>query len=436
MFPWMKEHITEAWNSRKSSRGAKKHSNGSSDRSRGMQATSESFIVRVISLEATVLCVPVTLEFTIDKVKSIATEHFYGHDKNKKSRQFRLIHSEQLKKLDDEKNLQDEEISESDELLLVQVRPLVEKENLSEEALKGPLDDEIIKATKDLFVRNPPKPAINSDCPADNEIRKILVTLVQTSAKILMHSPDAVKFYEIIKEKLQAQLQPPNDPKAVKYLVDMGFSERRALKALRLRKMNASEALEWLLEHQDDPDDEEDLQLSSLNSFLGDQVGPSSSGNEPKVQKERNLMYVVNLLLDTYKQHQKLDFKADPKLIESLEEMGFERPKIIETLKITGNNHANACAWLLGERRRSLKNSYKGMDPDGPIYSAIMNNPQIQLSLANPKMLLAYLSMLETPLSTSVWMKDPQVSPVLSQIFKTYHGEKHAIHVNRYNDDS
>lgn len=37
-------------------------------------------------------------------------------------------------------------------------------------------------------------------------------------------------------------------------------------------------------------------------------------------------------------------------------------------------------------------------------------------------------------MSTSVWMKDPQVSPVLNQIFKTYHAEKHAIQVNRYND--
>lgn len=64
-----------------------------------------------------------------------------------------------------------------------------------------------------------------------------MITLVQTSAKILMYSPDALQFYEIIKDKLENQLKPPNDPKAVKYLVDMGFSERKALKALRLRKL-------------------------------------------------------------------------------------------------------------------------------------------------------------------------------------------------------
>lgn len=51
-----------------------------------------------------------------------------------------------------------------------------------------------------------------------------------------MYSPDAVKFYEFIREKLEAQLRPPTDPKAVKYLVEMGFPESKVLKALRLRK--------------------------------------------------------------------------------------------------------------------------------------------------------------------------------------------------------
>lgn len=142
--------------------------------------------------------VAVTLDFTIDKVKSIATEHFYGHDKTRPASQFRMVHATMLKPLADERNLGEEKISESgmnfqqlavclihlffhiphklyciiptDELLLVEVRPLVEKENLSEDALKGPTDEEILNATKDLPVRNPAKPAVTSDCPADVNI--------------------------------------------------------------------------------------------------------------------------------------------------------------------------------------------------------------------------------------------------------------------------
>lgn len=39
--------------------------------------------------------------------------------------------------------------------------------------------------------------------------------------------------------------------------------------------------------------------------------------------------------------------------------------------------------------------------------------------------------MLETPSTSSVWINDPEIYPVFNQIFKTYHAEKHAIHMNR-----
>lgn len=69
-----------------------------------------------------------------------------------------------------------------------------------------------------------------------NEIRKVLITLVQASARILMHSPDAEKLYDIIKEKLEARCKPTNDPKVVKTLIEMGYPHKKVLKALRLRK--------------------------------------------------------------------------------------------------------------------------------------------------------------------------------------------------------
>ena len=59
---------------------------------------------------------------------------------------------------------------------------------------------------------------------------------MQASAKILMYSPNADKFYNNIKERLEARYKPPNDPKTVKYLMDMGFTENKVIKALRLRK--------------------------------------------------------------------------------------------------------------------------------------------------------------------------------------------------------
>lgn len=401
---------------------------------------------------------PVKPDYTIEKLKVMATKHFYGSDSSKSPSNFHLVHTDKIKQLTEENNLVEEDVHASDELLMIEIRPLIIKENQSEAQIQGPTYEAIIKATNHL-----PKPAATknqptTDCPADfqAEIRKILLTLVQASSKILMHSPEAIKIYEIIRDKLEIRCKPPNDPKTVKYLMDIGFSEKKVLKALRLRKMNVSEALEWLIEHQDDPDDEEDdFELPSLDlEPLDATPGPSSSsgvsslgrkktikeacldifkpGLRQGTKREPNLVNVVALLLESFHQYKRLEFRPSARIKDSLIEMGFDEKNVIEALKITGNNQSNACEWLLGARRKSLQDLDEGLNEDSPIYLAIMSNPHIQLSLTNPKMLLAYLSILETPSSTSIWINDPEVSPVLSQIFKTYHSEKHAIHMNRY----
>jgi hypothetical protein len=46
------------------------------------------------------------------------------------------------------------------------------------------------------------------------------------------------------------------------------------------------------------------------------------------------------------------------------------------------------CEWLLGDRRPSREDMDTGLDPEGPMYNAIMSNPAIRLSLSSPKMLL------------------------------------------------
>jgi hypothetical protein len=44
-------------------------------------------------------------------------------------------------------------------------------------------------------------------------------------------------------------------------------------------------------------------------------------------------------------------------------------------------------------------------------------------------LVIAFLSMLESPRSANMWFNDPDAAPVLSQIFKTYHAERHALQV-------
>ncbi|XP_071575076.1 ubiquitin-associated domain-containing protein 1 isoform X2 [Temnothorax nylanderi] len=422
MIPWVRDQIAEAWHNRKSSRAADKRSLDLSSVSTGNPAgnntmltplptSPENFSINVISIEGNVLDVTVKPNFTVENIKKIAVVHFYGQDTTKPISRYRLVHSSKFKQLADENYVDDEDINEYDELLLMEIRSTTIQENLSDEALKGPNLEAIARATSDLpNLQNAPKPVPSTECPADfqNEIRKILITLVQASAKILIYSPDAEKLYDIIKEKLEARCKPINDPKVVKTLIEMGYPHKKVLKALRLRKSNMTEALEWLIEHQDDSDDEDDDFLSVDTMTDTNIASPSfSMGAKKKSLKDACL-----------------------ELFET--EMGFEEKNVIGALKITGNDQANACEWLLGERRRSLQDLDEGLEPDGLIYKAIMANPHIQLSLTKPKMLLAYLSMIETPASANVWINDPEISPVLSQISKTYHTEKHAIHMNRY----
>lgn len=46
------------------------------------------------------------------------------------------------------------------------------------------------------------------------------------------------------------------------------------------------------------------------------------------------------------------------------------------------------CEWLLGDRRPSPEELDKGIDPESPLFQAILDNPVVQLGLTNPKTLL------------------------------------------------
>ncbi|XP_011345528.1 ubiquitin-associated domain-containing protein 1 isoform X1 [Ooceraea biroi] len=465
MIPWMRDQIAEAWHNRKSSRAADRRSLALSSASAGNPASNntmhmpvptspEGFSVNVISLEGDVTSIAIKPDFTVENIKKLAVMHFYGEDTSKPVSYYRLVHSAKFKQLVDENCVYDEDINECDELLLVEIRSTVIQESLSDEALKGPSLEAIIEVTSDIPIRNAPKavpPLMECVTDMQSEIRKILITLVQVSAKILMLSPEADNLYDIIKDRLEVRCRPVNDPKATKTLMEMGYPQKKVLKALRLRKSNITEALEWLIEHQDDSDDSDDGDVDFLSADTtanGSVAGPSSSiGTKKKLLKDacaelfeagnqdrrqQNLVHIVELFLESLRQYRRMEFKLNKRAMRSLVEMGFEEKNVIGALKITGNDQANACEWLLGERRPSLQDLDKGIDTDGQIYKAIMSNPHIQLSLTNPKVLIAFLSIIETPASANAWINDPEVSPALSQISKTYQVEKHFIHMSRF----
>lgn len=75
-------------------------------------------------------------------------------------------------------------------------------------------------------------------------------------------------------------------------------------------------------------------------------------------------------------------------MVRTLVDMGFTEKEVIKALKMTRNNQSAACEWLCGNRSTSLTELRDGLSNDSPILKAMMESPQVQLSLNNPKMFI------------------------------------------------
>lgn len=187
------------------------------------------------------------------------------------------------------------------------------------------------------------------------------------------------------------------DQMCLQKLLDMGFEEPRSRKALLLSKMNPMRAMEWLLQHSSDQDIDEPL--------TADQLSVIASENNMPTKRKRGVH-----------SGKKKEFTANPKSVSNLREMGFEEKDAITALKIFSNNQERALDWLLGDRQVPERIPDDGLDPDSPLYSAIMDHPVVQLGLTNPRILHAFEDMLDNPNNSGQYINDPEIGPVLLQI--------------------
>ncbi|XP_069668935.1 ubiquitin-associated domain-containing protein 1 isoform X2 [Periplaneta americana] len=399
----------------------------------------------VISNEGGVWNIDAATDITVDKLKTMALCHFYNPlECVKVTPNYKLVLVSDKRPLDNDNSVLQEGLRDNDELLLVECRQPPSEEPFTADSSGGPTVEEINAATQEVEEKNTLKLHPPLECTADfqSEIRKILISLVEASARILTPSPNAEEVFEVIRERLDAKAKAEPDPRAIRQLMDMGFSEHAASRSLRLNRMNPSEALEWLLENGGEEEPEEQrTEAGSVDASAAvrpkkqqEAVPSTSVPSKPKKSQSQpqSVAQSVAALLESFRAYKRRDFKPNAKALLNLMDMGFPESDVRDALRITGNNQSAACEWLLGDRRPSLEDLDSGLDPESPIYKAIMSNPAIQLSLTSPKMLLAFLSMLENPSSANTWINDPDASPVLSQIFKTYHAEKHALQMNRY----
>lgn len=336
----------------------------------------------------------------------------------------KLIHAASERVLSDAKTILEENIQDHDVLLLIKKRapsPLpkmadVSAEEKKKQDQKAPDKDAIVRATASLPSCNMDRAVVQTSMrDFQTELRKILLSLIEVAQKLLALSPGAVELFTKANAMLDEDGEERVDEAALRQLTEMGFPEGRAAKALRLSHMSVPQAMEWLIEHADDP---------TIDTPLPGQASPGPAGAEAPAEAAAASSEDEeprDELTGIFKRiRRKRAFRADARAVISLMEMGFDEKEVIDALRVSDNQQSAACEWLLGDRKPSPEELDKGIDPNSPLFQAILDNPVVQLGLTNPKTLLAFEDMLENPLNSTQWMNDPETGPVMLQISRIF----------------
>ncbi|XP_049619267.1 ubiquitin-associated domain-containing protein 1 [Syngnathus scovelli] len=396
---------------------------------------------------------------TVEKLKEKCLKHCaHGNlDDPKTLTHHKLIHVATERVLSDTKTVADESLKDKDILLLIKKRPPPAPPKMAEVCAeekkkhdnKAPDKDAILKATAHLSTRHSDRIVTQHNIrDFQTELRKILVSLIEVAQKLLALNPDAVELFKKANDMLDEDEDDRVDEAALQQLTEMGFPESRAVKALRLNHMSVTQAMEWLIEHVDDPSVDtplpsQDAAASSSSSAAssaaaataGASANPNSSASgssktPPCSSAPRRSLSSTDEsgggnraddLTEIFKRiRRKREFRPDSRAVFALMEMGFEEKQVIDALKVNNNQQDAACEWLLGDKKPSAEDLDKGIDTNSPLFQAILENPVVQLGLTNPKTLLAFEDMLENPLNSTQWMNDPETGPVMLQISRIF----------------
>ncbi|XP_031457741.1 ubiquitin-associated domain-containing protein 1 [Excalfactoria chinensis] len=387
--------------------------------------------LQVCTMEGAEWLEEVPEDTTVEKLKERCLKHCVpgSLEDPKTVTHHKLIHATSEKVLTDTKTVLEENIQDRDVLLLIKKRappPLpkmadVSAEEKRKQEQKAPDKDAILKATANLPSRNVDRTVAQHNMrDFQTELRKILVSLIEVAQKLLALNPDAVELFKKANAMLDEDEEDRVDEIALRQLTEMGFPESRAVKALRLNHMSVTQAMEWLIEHADDPAVDAPLP-GQTPSEAAAEAGASSAEATAGPSSEAGGEEAKDELTEIFKKiRRKREFRPDPRAVIALMEMGFDEKEVVDALRVNNNQQNAACEWLLGDRKPSPEDLDKGIDTNSPLFQAILENPVVQLGLTNPKTLLAFEDMLENPLNSTQWMNDPETGPVMLQISRIF----------------
>lgn len=402
--------------------------------------------IHICTMDGTEWLEEVTEDTTVEKLKERCLKHYvHGSLEDPKTlTHHKLIHAATERVLTDTKTVADENLKDKEVLLLIKKRPPptppkmaeVSSDEKKKQDNKAPDKDAILKATASLSTRHTDRTVTQHNIrDFQTELRKILVSLIEVAQKLLALNPDAVELFKKANAMLDEDEEDRVDETALQQLTEMGFPESRAIKALRLNHMSVTQAMEWLIEHVDDPSVDSPLPGQDSSGAAGATAAPtpgpsasaSASASGPNLlrslssQSSTDESSRQDELTEIFKRiRRKREFRPDSRAVIALMEMGFDEKEVIDALRVNNNQQDAACEWLLGDRKPSPEDLDKGIDTNSPLFQAILENPVVQLGLTNPKTLLAFEDMLENPLNSTQWMNDPETGPVMLQISRIF----------------
>lgn len=385
----------------------------------------------------------VTEDTTVEKLKEKCLKHYvHGSLEDPKTlTHHKLIHAATERVLTDNKTVAEENLKDKEVLLLIKKRPPptppkmadVSSDEKKKQDNKAPDEDAILNATGNLSTRHTDRTVTQHNIrDFQTELRKILVSLIEVAQKLLALNPDAVELFKKANAMLDEDEEDRVDETALQQLTEMGFPESRAIKALRLNHMSVTQAMEWLIEHVDDPTVDAPIPGGQDSSGMAGATaaappGPSVPAPGPNLlhsqssQSSTEESIRQDELTEIFKRiRRKREFRPDSRAVIALMEMGFDEKEVVDALRVNNNQQDAACEWLLGDRKPSPEDLDKGIDTNSPLFQAILENPVVQLGLTNPKTLLAFEDMLENPLNSTQWMNDPETGPVMLQISRIF----------------
>ncbi|XP_029294960.1 ubiquitin-associated domain-containing protein 1 [Cottoperca gobio] len=402
--------------------------------------------IHICTMDGTEWLEEVTEDTTVEKLKEKCLKHYvHGSLEDPKTlTHHKLIHAATERVLTDTKTVADENLKDKEVLLLIKKRPPptppkmadVSSDEKKKQDNKAPDKDAILKATGNLSTRHTDRTVTQHNIrDFQTELRKILVSLIEVAQKLLALNPDAVELFKKANAMLDEDEEDRVDETALQQLTEMGFPESRAIKSLRLNHMSVTQAMEWLIEHVDDPSvdapipgqDSSGAAGATAAATPGPSASASASASGPNLLRSLSSQLSTeessrqDELTEIFKRiRRKREFRPDSRAVIALMEMGFDEKEVVDGLRVNNNQQDAACEWLLGDRKPSPEDLDKGIDTNSPLFQAILENPVVQLGLTNPKTLLAFEDMLENPLNSTQWMNDPETGPVMLQISRIF----------------